>query len=58
MVARCERGKPHHPERPRVIALFDADAFGTNAATVSYLPPALRSRRGRRKRDVILMSFL
>jgi hypothetical protein len=25
---------------PRVIDLFDADAFGTNPATVSYLPCA------------------
>jgi hypothetical protein len=34
------RARQASPEPPRVINLFDADAFGTNAATVGYLPSA------------------
>jgi hypothetical protein len=61
MVARCERGKPHHPrpERPRAIDPFGLDAFGTNPGTVSYLPSAgVEVSPRRRNRGAILMSFL
>jgi hypothetical protein len=42
-----------------VIDLFDADAIGTNAATVGYLPSAgIEVAPWRRKRGATLMSFL
>jgi hypothetical protein len=42
-----------------VIELFDADAFGTNAATVSYLPSAgIDVAPRRRKRGATLIGFL